>query len=250
MKSNLLSEMQQILEREDKMKVTLPIPHYLFVQRYGREIIDDMQEIAELFGQKEWFFFDTSRPQKDGKLLSYFNIELDRHAGLGREYTGSILIELSGEEDEKELEELFHYIDSHKERLHCIYTMKVSEEVKMVRRHLEKYGFVRVVPGEKYDSYEQIEIFQDTLEAYQFQLDEEAERYVTKFFRKREWEETDAVKKRIENIAKELVYGNLIREEAEKNIITKDEVEQVLASLQSEPARKRQIGFVTGGAEL
>ena len=250
MKSNLLSEIQQILEREDRMKVTLPIPHYLFVQRYGREITGDMQEIAALFGQKEWFSFDTNRQQKDGKLLSYFKMELDRHAGLGREYTGSILIELSGEEDEKELEELFHYIDSHKERLYCIYTMKVSEEVKTVRKHLEQYGFVRVVQGEKYDAYEQIEIFQDTLESYQFQLNEEAEHYVTEFFRKREWEETDAVKKRIENIAKELVYGNLIKEETEKSIITKEEVEQVLISLQGEPAKKRQIGFVIGGTEL
>lgn len=50
--------------------------------------------------------------------------------------------------------------------------------------------------------------------------------YAIEFFRKREWEET------------------------EKSIIIKEEVEQVLASLQSEPARKRQTGFVTGGAEL
>ena len=250
MKSNLLSEIQQILEREDRMKVTLPIPHYLFVQRYGREITEDMQKIAELFGYKEWFSFDTNRPQKDGKLLSYFKMELDKHAGLGREYTGCVLLEISEEVEEKELEEILYYIDSYKERLHCIYTMKTSEEVKMVQKHLEKYGFVRVVQGEQYDANEQIEIFQNTLEAYQFQLNEEAEHYVTEFFRKREWEETDVVKKRIENIAKELVYSNLIREEAEKNIITKDEVEQVLISLQSEPARKKQIGFVTGGAEL
>jgi len=209
-----------------------------------------IQEIAELFGQKEWFVFDATKQPNDGKLLSHFKMELDKHAGLGREYTGSILIELSGEEDEKELEELFHYIDSHKERLRCIYTMKVAEEAKMVRKHLEKYGFVRVVQGEKYDAYEQIEIFQDTLELYRFQLNEEAEHYVTEFFRKREWEETDVVKMRIENIAKELVYGSLIREEAEKNIITKEEVEEVLASLQSEPAGKRQIGFVIGGTEL
>ena len=29
------------------------------------------------------------------------------------------------------------------------YSMKVSEEVKMVRTHLEQYGFVRVVQGGK-----------------------------------------------------------------------------------------------------
>ena len=45
----------------------------------------------------------------------------------------------------------------------------------MVRKHLEKYGFVRVVQGEKYAASEQMEIFQNTLEAYQFQLNEEAE---------------------------------------------------------------------------
>ena len=58
------------------------------------------------------------------------------------------------------------------------------------------------------------------------------------------------MKKRIKNIVEELVYGNLIREETEKNIITQEKAEQVLASLQSEPAKKRQIGFVIGGTEL
>lgn len=248
MKSNLLSEMQQILDHEEMMNVALPIPTYLYVQRYGRDIEEEMPEISRALGQKEWFPFSTNNQQKEGNLLRHFKMELERHSGLGKEYAGSVLIELSGEEDTKELEEILDYIESQKQRLHCVYTTKMLESVPEMRRQLENHGFVRVVQGEKYDAYEQIEIFQNTLETYHFELEEEARHYITEFFRIKEWQEHEAVKIRIQNLAKEMVYSKLLGGEERKTVVTKEEVEQVLASLQEEPVKKRQIGFVLGGA--
>lgn len=250
MKNNLLMEIQQILEKEDARKGSLPIPNYLFIQRYGRDIVEEMPQIAALFGQAEWFKFDAGAQQNEGNIASYFKMELNRRAGIGREYSGSILIELSTLEEEKELKELLSYIDSQKNHLHCIYTMREQETVCMVKKQLENYGFVRAIYAKPYQADEQIEIFLNTLQTYQFQADTEAKQCVEAFFREKEWNTSDAVKIRIENIAKEIVYCSFINEEVQDNIVQKEEVEQVFASLAKEMTKKRQIGFVMGGAEI
>ena len=250
MKSNLLKEIQQLFEYKKEMEATIPIPSYLFVQRYGREINEDMKEIAEVFGQKEWFSFCCANSKNEEKLVNRFKMALERHSGIGKEYTGCILVEFSGMEEEKQIEELLDYIDRQKSRLHCIYTIKASEEVKDIKEQLEKYGFVRIVQGEEYETYEQIEIFRETIEMYQFQLEEDAEEYVVDFFEKQKWQEEDMVKIRIQNMAKEIVYNKLMEAGHNEKLLKKEEVQLVLHSLKSSKMQKRQIGFVMGGAEL
>ncbi|MBQ7955334.1 MAG: hypothetical protein IJ282_06245 [Lachnospiraceae bacterium] len=253
MKSNLLTEIQQILEKKDAWKGNLPIPNYLFVQRYGRDIIEEMPQIAALFGQTEWFVFDDGAQQKEGSILSHFKMELNRHAGIGRDYSGSILMELPSpeeEKEEKELEELLNYIDCQKNHLHCVYTMREERRLDSVKKQLENYGFVRVVYAKPYSTDEQMEIFLDTLQEYQFQADTEAKLCMEAFLEGKKWDTSDAVKIRIENIAKEIVYCSFINGEVQDNIVHKEEIEQVLASLAKEMTKKRQIGFVIGGTEV
>lgn len=253
MNSNLLAEIKQILSRKEVRGGKIPIPNYLFIQQYGRDILEEMPQITTLFGQTQWYTFDTGAQQKEGNMLSHFKMELNRHAGVGREYKGSILIELSTPEEdkeEKELEELLSYVDSQKNRLHCVYTMRGQGKVEQVKNQLGNYGFVRVVYAEPYRTNEQIEIFLDVLRVYQFRLDVEAKQCVEAFFEEKEWDTTDSVKIRIENIAKEIVYSRFINEEMKDNILHKEDVERVFTSLEKEKTIKRQIGFVTGGAEL
>ena len=253
MKNNLLTEIQRIISKEDKRKGGLPIPNYLFVQQYGRDIVEEMPQIAELFGQAQWFTFDTKSQHKEGNMLSHFKMELNRHAGIGREYSGSILVQLSTSEEEteeKELEELLSYIDSQKSRLHCIYTMQAQEKVDEVKKRLENYGFVRVVYAKPYGVEEQLEIFMHALQEYHFQAGAEAKECAEVFFREKEWNASDAVKIRIENIAKEMVYSSFINEKEQGNVVQKEEAEKVFASLAKEMTKKRPIGFVIGGAGL
>ena len=253
MKSNLLIEIQQILAKKDAKKERLPIPNYLFVQQYGREILEEMPQIAELFGQADWFAFDAGLKEKEGKTLSRFQMELNRHAGIGREYTGSVLIEIPRLEEaneEKDFEELLSFIDSEKHRLHCVYTIPGDEYAEKIKKQLENYGFVRAVYAEPYQLEEQVEIFMDTLKSYNFQVDDEAKQCVELFFQEKEWDVSDAVKVRIQNIAKEIVYCSIIKEAEHDNMVHKEDVESVFDSLVKEMAKKRQIGFVIGGAEL
>ena len=250
MKNNLLKEIRQLFENKEDIRVMIPVPSYLFVQKYGRQIHADMKEITELFGWKEWFLFCCSNIKNEEKLLTGFKMALERHSRIGKEYTGSVLVEFSGMEEEKQIEELLDYIDRQKQRLHCIYTIKASEEVQNIKEKLENYGFVRVVQGEEYKSSEQIEIFQETINMYQFRLEEDAEDYVVDFFGKLKWQEEDAVKIRIQNMAKEIVYNRLMEGRKDENFLKKEEVESILHSLQSGKMQKRQIGFVMGGAEV
>ena len=69
-------------------------------------------------------------------------------------------------------------------------------------------------------------------------------------FREKEWNASDAVKIRIENIAKEMVYSSFINEKEQGNVVQKEEAEKVFASLAKEMTKKRPIGFVIGGAGL
>ena len=155
MKSNLLNEMQQLFSAEC-MGDTIPIPSYLFIQRYGREIQEEMQEITSLLGQKDCFFFCSVGRKSGEKLVTNFQMALERNSGIGKDYSGCILIEFSGKEEEKEIEELLDYIDSQRARLHCIYTTKTAEKVKELKELLENNGFVKVVYGEEYEVVEQI----------------------------------------------------------------------------------------------
>lgn len=250
MKSNLLNEIKQLFENRGCLQNTIPIPSYLFVQRYGREIQEEMKEIAALFGQKEWFPFCCAGIKNEEKLLTGFKMALERHSGIGKEYAGSVLVEFSGMEEEKEIEELLDYIDRQKHRLHCIYTIKASEEVKDIKEKLENFGFVRVVQGEEYKHSEQIEIFQETINMYQFRLEEKAEDYIVDFFGKLKWQEEDVVKIRIQNMAKEIVYNRLMEGGHGEKFLKKEEVEYVLHSLQSGKMQQRQIGFLMEGVEV
>ena len=249
MKSNLLREMQQLFDRNQDGN-NIPVPNYLFVQRYGREINGEMNEITSLLGQKGWFSFSTTSIKNNEKLLTGFQVELERNSGVGKEYAGSVLIEFSGNEEEKELEDLLDYIYSQRYRLHCVYTIKDSENTQDIKRLLENYGFVRVVQGEEYEASEQIAIFVDTIAQYQYKLEKIAKEYIDEFFRKQKWQEEDAVKIRIQNIAKEIVYNKLMNLKGNSKVIRKAEVENVIQSLQCEKTTKRQMGFVMGGAEF
>lgn len=249
MKSNLLKEMQQLFNRGCDGN-NIPVPSYLFVQRYGREIQEDMQEISALLGLKEWFSFSCTAVKNDEKIVTGLQMELERHSGVGKEYTGSVLVEFSGKEEEKDLEELLDYIDSQRHRIWCVYATKASENVKDIKGLLENYGFVRVVQGEEYETTEQAEIFTDTIKAYQYQLEEAAEEYIVDYFNKQKWKEEDCVKIRIQNMAKEIVYNKLMDERLNEKVISKEEIEKVICFHCREQITRRPMGFVMGGAEV
>ena len=255
MKSNLLQELEQIVAYEDRMDMVLPIPSYLFVQKYGRSIEAEMPKIAELLGKKEWFFFRADISQEKS-ILNRFLIEQECKTNVGREYEGCILLELTGAENEKELLEFINYIESQKQRLCCIYTTKESEKAAEIKRKLSIYGFVRQIDGESFHVFEQLEVFENTLKNYQFVITGAARIKLAEWFRKTKWQEEDAVITQIQNMAKLLVYQKLlemkpnmentskIKGEKKEVLLDKEEIENVIREAEGKTETKRQIGFV------
>lgn len=255
MKSNLLQELEQIIAHEDRMDVTLPIPSYLFVQKYGRSIEAEMPEIAALLGKKDWFFFRADA-REEKSILNRFLIEQECKSNIGREYEGCILLELTGEENEKELFEFLNYIEEQGHRLTCIYTTKESDDAAEIKKKLASYGFVRQIDGECFDAYEQLEIFENTIKEYQFFITGGARIRLAEWFRKKEWLEQDAVVTQIQNMAKSVVYQKLLNQkpDLESSVETsngkaevflgKEDIENAIREAEGKTATKRQIGFV------
>lgn len=256
MKSNLLEELEQILAYEEQMDMVLPIPSYLFVQKYGRSIEEEMPQIAALLGKKDWFFFKADVSQEKS-ILNRFLVEQECRTSAGREYTGCILLELTGAENEKELVEFLDYIESQKHRLSWIFTTRESDEAIEMKKLLSSYGFVRKIDGECYDAFEQLKIFENTIKEYQFSITSSTRVKMAEWFRKRDWKEQDAVVTQIQNMAKSVVYqklldiktemvGSLAREK-NKQIIDSEEIENVIREFEGKGIANRRIGFVLEG---
>lgn len=255
MKSNLLQELEQIVAYENQMDMALPIPSYLFVQKYGRSVEAEMPKIVALLGKKDWFYFRAD-VSLEKSIINRFLVEQECKANIGREYEGCILLELTGAENEKELFELLNYIESQKQRLACIYTTKEVEEADEIKKTLSAYGFVRQINGACFDVYEQLEVFENTIKEYQFLLTGGARIKLAEWFRKKDWKEQDAVVTQIQNMAKSAIYQRLLDMKAdEKNRIEtgnempekflgKEDIENVIGETEGKTATKRQIGFV------
>lgn len=255
MKSTLLQELEQIVSYEEQMGMTLPIPSYLFIQKYGRSIEEEMSQIVSLLGKKEWFLFRADITQEKN-ILNRFLVEQECKSSVGREYEGCILVELTGAESEKELIEFLDYIESQKYRLTCIFTTKEVQEAIEMKKLLSMYGFVRQIDGECFDAYEQLEVFENTIKEYRFSITGGARIRLAEWFKKREWLEHDAVLTQIQNMAKSVVYQKLLdtnfTSEDSKNVesgkseklLGREEIEIAIEDVSEKAATKRQIGFV------
>lgn len=244
MKTNLLLEIQRITKREEAVKTVLPMPGYLFVQDYGRTIDEDMDEITGLLGMQEWFFFKTEGQSFEKDLLTKFMLELECRAKPGREYEGCVLVEVTGEEGEKEMAEFLSYINSQRHRLQFLFTTRELHNVEEIRKQLAKECFVRVVHGECYTPQQQMELFKEMLAQYQYTLDDNAESLLLSFCEEKQWNKEDTIKRHLQNMADEMVYEKMLEGSAEDTVVNERELESVIDKNKEIKVTRRQIGFI------
>lgn len=240
MKNNLMNEIEQIVARRKDGKSYVPMPTYLYVEHYGRNIEENMKDISHLFGEKNFFTFKMNRMQKQETPLRNFQVELDKHAELGKEFIGCVLIEISEEAGTEELADFFEYIAG-QESLKCLFAIK--EDAEEIQELLEQHFFVRVVEGQKYTTEEQLEILNEVFAEAQFVINVEAMKIFEKFFTEKEWQTGDMVENRIRNIARNLVYEKMMQEESFERGISKEDAEAAVKKLWKEPQKKNVIGF-------
>lgn len=244
MKSNLLSE----LERVEKSRVTqkdFPVPSYLFVQKYGRSIQKELEEITRVLGKEVCFSFKTEVAGKEEPILQRFRMEEERHSGLGKRFAGCVFIELTGCEESEKISELLEYLEEHQNRICPLFTTKNYKSAEAICNGLERYFFVRTIDGMKYEAGEQVDLFLEYLTRYGLELSESAAEALGEFINHKEWQEEDLVEKRLQHLVSHIVYGRQLTEEY-GNVIEKQELEEALQKETGNQSKKRSIGFVIG----
>ena len=242
---SVLSEIHQVQQCEKSRQLRLPKPYYLFVQKYGRSLEQEMPEIAKALGNGKWFSFGTEGKKKEVSITSRFLLELEKYAEIGKPFQGCVLVELTGQEESKELFEFLSYIRQKNNQFCCVFSTRALECAKDLQEALEQHFFVRVIDGEAYGSEEQKGLFLDVLNDFGFVADESVQAELEQVFLNVLWEEEDMVQNKIENLARNMVYEKMLQTDA-KLLVTMEEIREATAVLKREPEKLRRIGFVQG----
>lgn len=240
---SVLEELMQVRECEASRNRKLPRPYYLFVQKYGRSMEAEMPEIARFLGNGRWFLFSTEGKKKDVSMTSRFLVEQEKHAEIGRPFQGCVLVELTGEEESKELFEFLNYIKQKTQQFCCVFSTRALENADEIKEHLEQHFFVRRIDGKGYGEREQRELFLKVLSGYGFAVDN-LEEAVEHLFSEVLWQEEDMVQSRIENMAQNLVYEKMMQAETALEV-SLEEVKKAAEGLKRMP-EIRCIGFAIG----
>ena len=241
----VLEEIKQVKKCEEAKQVKLPQPYYLFVQKYGRSMEAELPEIARQLSNGTWFYFCTEGKKKDVSITSRFLVEQEKNAELGKQFRGCVLIELTGEEEPKELFEFLSYIRQQAAQFCCVFSTRALDCVESIRKSLEQHFFIRVIDGEKYDTAEQKGLFLNVLGSFGFSLEGNIAEEVETVFSGVIWEESDMVQNKIENLARNMVYEKLLNPEA-LQVISMEEIRTAAAGLKKGTEKVRKIGFVGG----
>lgn len=246
MSNKIYREIEKINEIEGTHGVLLPKPYYLYVQKYGREIADDMDSIAKIAGKKEWFRFKVGGHVEADSIVNEFHMELKKHASVGKAYRDSVLIEFFENVREQELKEFIRVLKQEEGNYYYLFSVQKEQDEESVEALLEQYFFIRTVDAEAYTWEEQFDIFEKTIEQYDFSMTRDAAARMKNYFIEKEWHEEDAVAQKIENMAKTLVYDRL-QEESSKYKIGVKQVENMLEQEKERQPERRMIGFQLGG---
>lgn len=243
MNNGILAELDILKNYEEKTNRKKLRPYYLFVQKYGRTLVTEMQQIAEGFGKNKFFCFNRGNASDKGSLTECFRLELEKNAELGKVFNGLVLISLTGAEEEKERIELYQYITDRAAELSCVFMTRSEITGEVLKQEMEQYlPLVRMKTGESYDIEEQLEVFTNTLRENGAGLTSEASEYARREFCDMEWNETDHVENRIRNIAYNLVYEQILEGKGVHRISV-EELEQAMKPLQKVQSKKFRIGF-------
>jgi len=243
----MLHEINHLKELEVNTGVKIPMPNFFYIEKYGRKLEDQMEELLPVLGKKEWFMFKTDCRFKEGGLLHNFIIELEKHAKLGKDYEECILIELT--EDihlNEECSEFLTYLKMLEEKIYFLFAIKQGKDTAFIQECMEQYFFIRVIEAREYSIEEQWNIIQKTCQEFQVGISCEAKALLIKGIEKRGWKPEEQVMCRLKNNVCSQIYELLLTEESEKIILQKT-AEGILRKLDPAIKKRHVIGFCQGG---
>lgn len=243
----MILEIKRLKELENNTGIKIPKPIFFYVERYGRKLEDEMEDILPMLGKKEWFFFKADCRFKEGGLLHNFIIELEKNAKLGKDYDECILIELT--EDihcNEEFEEFLTYLKSLEGKITFLFTLKQGKNTVFIQECMEQYFFMRKICAQEYSKQEQWEKIQEICQEFETAISKEAEEIFLKDLEEREWKEQEQVMLRLKNSICSQIYELLLMEEQPK-VISKEMAENILKRLEPVMKKTHTIGFCRKG---
>lgn len=239
----MVSEIKRAKDLEYKTGIRLPQPFFFYVERYGRKLEENMEEILPMIGKKEWFLFKADYRIKEVEILQKFKIELEKNAKLGKEYSECILIELP--EDvlwDKEMNEFLNYLKDLEGKINFFFTTKQGKNTDDIQEYIEQYFFIRKIYAAKYTKQEQMKKIQEICNEYNVEISKEAEDIFLKGLERKQWNEQDQVMLKIKNCIYSEIYELLLNQELPQ-ILMKEMAEDIIKKLQPVTKKIHTIGF-------
>lgn len=242
MRNKISEELFALQKKESVRGMKFPRPYYLFWEKYGRSLKGEMDEICGLLKKTAWFEFDTA--QYDSNYADKLKIEVGKQSMLGKGYDGCLLISIAEGVDENELIKLMEYIKGQEELVVPVFSVKCEEEVERIKSVIERYHYCRIAEGEEYTAKEQTDIIRQELEECGFELEDA--QAVLEVMEGVCWDEKDRVENTLKNVAKQMIYEEMIKEEEKESIEGYEFLKRTLYE-RGDRETKHVIGFVMEG---
>lgn len=240
----ILQELHKIRNIESREGIKIPLPQFFYVQKYGRRIQDQVQEILRAVGRKEWFLFKTEDSFPETGLRRNFVTELEKHAGIGKEFEGCVFIELTKETLlREEFTEFLEYLKERESKLYYMFIIRRPKDAVSVQKWIEQYFFVRTVCAEDYSVEEQLTMVEDICEEYGFHIDPKAKTLLINGLKSKEWKEDDYVDYRLRNEVCTIIYETILEHQTKSCRFSPEMAWKLLENLQKEHAEEITFGF-------
>lgn len=230
-----------------------PKPTYFYVQGYGKDLKNDIEQLAKVTQSKKTVVFDRVVHNMQHSIVEDYKVIIEKNKSLGQEYEGMVLVDFT----DLELDELpgfVEYLANTQNRINYIFTIQDTREKEYVKKLLEQNFFIREIESKPYSAEEQFAAIQEGLKQFeeggiQVKLSSSVEESLLKQLEEKEWEKGDAVLFRLKNAISAVIYESLVSKQSNSLEIGESLVSEMFERLETKTEKKRRIGFAVGGFE-
>lgn len=223
----------------------LPMPTYLYIEKYGKGIENDMPQICQSLGCKDWVIFPVgSSLYRDNPICGLLR-EIEKKQEIGREFSGCICIEFGeGLEDTNALNDFLTFIKRYEEKYHYIFTLKNPESAEYVEELLRQLFYIRRVDADGYDMQEIHSCLQSIFAQNHMETDEESILFLEENISRMNWKEKDQVANMITGVIQNRICdkffaGNL----AQGRYFDLTDAKKCIEALKKDKSMTGTIGF-------
>lgn len=249
--------MNEILRELKLMKnlavsINIPKPTYMYVKLYGRDIRNDMGELAKEMGYGKYIIFDRMSVSQGKKYVDAFNIIMEKEKPLGQSYEGCVLVDFTGMNEIEDIAEFISYLGQQNDKSAYIFTLEETKNTVLIQEELERYFFVRKIIAEEYSVEEQCELVERELKLHaksniDIHIEECVHEALLLHMAKCQWKASDMVELKLKNIVAKMIYETIVDTRNKDIVIDESFIKKMFETLNVRTEEKSTFGFCIGG---